>query len=123
MDLQADGTWKAIRWPLPRGETRDMPKDAKIHRSVINRLDLDHSYRPGNLIMLGLGGRGQRNAPGHLGKGEWVPWKNKGDKVGEILIAKAYADEIGHREEEGHHGLHLGAGWWPRKRKTASSAH
>jgi hypothetical protein len=107
MDLQPDGSWKAIRWPLPRGEVRDVPRDAKIHRSVIDRLDTDHSYRPGNLIMLGHGGRGLRKAPAHLGKGEWVAWKNKGDIVGEILIAKAYADEIGHHEkdadEQPHH--------------------
>jgi hypothetical protein len=24
MDLQSDGSWKSINWPLPKGETRDV---------------------------------------------------------------------------------------------------
>jgi len=72
MDLQADGTWKPISWPLPRGETRDMPDDAQIHGSVMARMRADPSYRPGNLI-LGGGGRGVRRAPQSAGMGEWVP--------------------------------------------------
>ena len=72
MDLQADGTWKPISWPLPRGETRDMPDDALVHGSVIARMRADPSYRPGNLI-LGGGGRGVRRAPPQAGIGEWVP--------------------------------------------------
>jgi hypothetical protein len=72
MDLQSDGTWKPISWPLPRGETRDMPDDARIHGSVIARMRSDPSYRPGNLI-LGGGGRGVRRAPPQAGIGEWVP--------------------------------------------------
>lgn len=31
MDLQPDGSWKPISWPLPRGETRDMVR-SKTHR-------------------------------------------------------------------------------------------
>ena len=72
MDLQSDGTWKPISWPLPRGETRDMPDDAQIHGSVIARMRADPNYRPGNLI-LGGGGRGVRRAPPEAGIGEWVP--------------------------------------------------
>ena len=100
MDLQADGSWKPIRWPLPGGEVRDIPKDAKIHRSVIDRMHLDSTYRPGNVIMLGSGGRGQRVAPKHLGTGEWVSYKHTGDKVNEVFIGKVFADEIGHCAEE-----------------------
>ncbi|KAJ9603284.1 hypothetical protein H2200_012062 [Cladophialophora chaetospira] len=65
MDLQ-DGKWKAIRWPLPMGETRDIPDDAQIHISVIRRMEADPQYRPGNLI-IGGGGRGVRKAPEHKG--------------------------------------------------------
>lgn len=39
MDLSPDdGSWRPVRWPLPRGEVRDMPWDAKVHGSVIRRL-------------------------------------------------------------------------------------
>lgn len=41
MDLQEDGSWKAIIWPLPKGETRDIPADALIHGSVIKRMEAD----------------------------------------------------------------------------------
>lgn len=87
MDLQPDGSWKAITFPLPMGETRDMPEDAKIHHSAIRRMEADENYRPGNLIV-GGGGRGVRKAPKELGIGEWVVHKNKGDPVGEVLVRK-----------------------------------
>ncbi|TKA30276.1 hypothetical protein B0A54_15354 [Friedmanniomyces endolithicus] len=70
MDLQPDGSWKPIAWPLPRGETRDMPDNALVHSSVIHRMQHDSSYRPGNLI-LGGGGRVVRKAPKEAGIGHW----------------------------------------------------
>ena len=80
MDLKKDGSWIAIRWPLPGGETRDIPSDAKIHNSVIKRMQQDSSYRPGNLIV-GGGGRGVRVAPNKYGIGEWDPLDHEGDPV------------------------------------------
>ncbi|KIX09560.1 uncharacterized protein Z518_00640 [Rhinocladiella mackenziei CBS 650.93] len=65
MDLQKNGTWKAIRWPLPMGETRDIPADAQIHNSVIKRMQHDPKYRPGNLI-IGGGGRGNPQSTGKV---------------------------------------------------------
>jgi hypothetical protein len=62
MDLQSDGSWRPIRWPLPRGEVRDIPSGVRIHGSVVRRLNEVENYRPGNLI-LGGGGRGMRRAP------------------------------------------------------------
>jgi hypothetical protein len=41
MDLQPDGSWKAIIWPLPRGEVRDIPENVKVHCSVIKRMQAD----------------------------------------------------------------------------------
>lgn len=41
MDLQEDGSWKAIIWPLPKGEVRDIPANALIHGSVIRRMEAD----------------------------------------------------------------------------------
>jgi len=70
MDLQPDGSWKPIAWPLPRGETRDMPDNALVHSSVIHRMQHDSSYRPGNLIF-GGGGRVVRKAPKEAGIGHW----------------------------------------------------
>ncbi|KAL8692292.1 MAG: hypothetical protein Q9218_002661 [Villophora microphyllina] len=87
MDLQPDGSWKAITFPLPMGEVRDIPEDAKIHHSAIKRMEADENYRPGNLIV-GGGGRGVRRAPKKLGIGEWVIHKNQGDPVGEVYVRK-----------------------------------
>ncbi|KAL9630408.1 MAG: hypothetical protein Q9204_004736, partial [Flavoplaca sp. TL-2023a] len=57
MDLKEDGSWQAITFPLPMGEVRDIPEDAKIHHSAIRRMEANEDYRPGNLIV-GGGGRG-----------------------------------------------------------------
>ena len=70
MDLQPDGSWKAISLPLPMGEVRDIPEDAWVHHSAIKRMEADPNYRPGNLIV-GGGGRGMRKAPPELGIGQW----------------------------------------------------
>lgn len=45
MDLRPDGSWKAICMPLPRGEVRDMPENAWIHHSAIQRMEVDKGYR------------------------------------------------------------------------------
>jgi hypothetical protein len=87
MDLQEDGTWKAIRWPLPKGETRDIPANAVVHCSVIKRMLADPTYRPGNLIV-GGGGRGCRQAPEDMGMGKWVVACEKGHYVGECFVRK-----------------------------------
>ncbi|KYK57424.1 hypothetical protein DCS_04433 [Drechmeria coniospora] len=87
MDLQEDGSWKPIRWPLPRGEVRDIPSNVRIHGSVIRRLNEDESYRPGNLI-IGGGGRGVRKAPLELGIGEWECVAEHGDPIGEVWMRK-----------------------------------
>ncbi|KAJ5085034.1 hypothetical protein N7532_009805 [Penicillium argentinense] len=68
MDLQSDGAWKPIRWPLPRGEVRDMPPDAQVHVSAIRRLQANPDYRPGNLI---IGGGGTRRTKGPEGVRHW----------------------------------------------------
>lgn len=83
MDLQGNGTWKPIRWPLPCGEVRDIPDNVRVHGSVIRRMKEDKLYRPGNLIV-GGGGRGCRVAPESHGMGEWECVANAGDPVGEI---------------------------------------
>lgn len=88
MDLQPDGSWKPISWPLPRGEVRDMPAEALVHGSVIRRMRADGQYRPGNLIV-GGGGRGVRKAPPSAGTGSWRVVRNGGDMISEILIKHA----------------------------------
>ncbi|KAK0386007.1 hypothetical protein NLU13_5844 [Sarocladium strictum] len=87
MDLKADGSWEPIRWPLPRGEVRDIPENARVHGSVIRRMKEDETYRPGNLI-IGGGGRGVRVAPARWGIGEWECVQELGDPVGEIWMRK-----------------------------------
>ncbi|KAF3049464.1 hypothetical protein E8E11_009419 [Didymella keratinophila] len=87
MDLCEDGSWKAIRWPLPKGETRDIPANAMIHSSVIKRMLANHKYRPGNLIV-GGGGRGVRRAPEDMGIGKWVCAGEDGHPVGECFVRK-----------------------------------
>lgn len=87
MDLCEDGSWRAIRWPLPKGETRDIPANAMIHSSVIKRMISDSKYRPGNLIV-GGGGRGVRRAPEEMGIGQWVCAGELGHPVGECFVRK-----------------------------------
>lgn len=85
MDLQPNGTWKSITWPLPKGEVRDIPDQVVIHNSVVRRMEFDASYRPGNLIV-GGGGRGTRRGPVELGMGRWKVVREKGDLVGECFV-------------------------------------
>lgn len=87
MDLQPDGSWKPIRWPLPCGEVRDIPAGAHIHNSAIRRMKEDKNYRPGNLIV-GGGGRGVKKAPQKLGIGEWQVIRDKGSLVRETYVRK-----------------------------------
>lgn len=87
MDLQSDGSWKPIRWPLPRGEVRDIPPGVRVHGSVLRRMNTDEKYRPGNLIV-GGGGRGMRVAPKELGMGDWECVAEPGDPIGEIWMRK-----------------------------------
>ena len=110
MDLQPDGSWKPIRWPLPAGETRDIPDGAKIHNSVIKRMKADPKYRPGNLIV-GGGGRGIRFAPKEFGIGEWTVLREAGDPVGEVFIKQKLsrddpADTRPNPGRELRHGTH-----------------
>lgn len=92
MDLQADGSWKPIRWPLPCGEVRDVPDNVYVHGSVLRRMKQDPSYRPGNLIV-GGGGRGCRVAPAHYGMGEWECIAEEGDPIGELWMKKAREED------------------------------
>lgn len=91
MDLQKDGSWVAIRYPLPGGETRDIPNDAKIHNSAIKRMKEDAGYRPGNLIV-GGGGRGVKVAPKKAGIGEWDSFQFEGCAVKETYIRRMNTD-------------------------------
>ncbi|RMJ24198.1 hypothetical protein PHISP_04930 [Aspergillus sp. HF37] len=50
MDLRQDQYWEPVRWPLPRGETRNIPQEANIHASAIRRMEADSMYRPENLV-------------------------------------------------------------------------
>lgn len=92
MDLQGDGSWKPIRWPLPRGEVRDVPDDVRVHGSVIRRMRADERYRPGNLI-IGGGGRGVRVAPPERGIGSWICVVGEGDPIDEIWVKKEEGSE------------------------------
>ncbi|TPX14789.1 uncharacterized protein E0L32_005184 [Thyridium curvatum] len=92
MDLQEDGSWRPIRWPLPCGEVRDVPDNVRVHGSVVRRMRRDESYRPGNLIV-GGGGRGCRVAPRSHGMGEWVCVAGEGDPVGEVWMKKSAVEE------------------------------
>ncbi|KAK3896483.1 hypothetical protein C8A05DRAFT_48459 [Staphylotrichum tortipilum] len=94
MDLAPDGSWHPIRWPLPCGEVRDIPPNARIHGSVIRRMQLDPTYRPGNLIV-GGGGRGVRRAPEGHGTGRWVCVHREGCPVGEVWVKGGEGDGEG----------------------------
>ncbi|KAM0433904.1 hypothetical protein ACHAPT_003847 [Fusarium lateritium] len=93
MDLQSDGSWRPIRWPLPCGEVRDIPDGVRVHGSVIRRMKMDEKYRPGNLI-IGGGGRGVRRASEEHGMGEWECVAEEGDPIGEIWVRKKKDDRL-----------------------------
>ncbi|KAB8072985.1 hypothetical protein BDV29DRAFT_158011 [Aspergillus leporis] len=101
MDLQEDGSWKPIRWPLPCGEVRDIPDDAQIHVSAIRRLKKDQNYRPGNLI-IGGGGRGVKRADEKHGIGDWVVMKYHGDSVREVYVRNKEPKEPNMCKDDGH---------------------
>ncbi|GJP91488.1 sporulation associated protein [Aspergillus niger] len=101
MDLQTDGSWKPIRWPLPCGEVRDIPDDAQIHVSALRRMQTNPNYRPGNLIK-GGGGRGVKVAPKELGIGQWELKAHGGDLVRETYVRKKNKDAT-MCEDECHH--------------------
>ncbi|KAK4160891.1 hypothetical protein QBC43DRAFT_324801 [Cladorrhinum sp. PSN259] len=103
MDLQEDGSWKPIRWPLPCGEVRDIPHDARVHGSVVRRMKTHKDYRPGNLIV-GGGGRGVRRAPEEVGIGEWVVIQNEGCPVGEVVMKKSAWEELHKNHEKEKNG-------------------
>lgn len=85
MDLQPDGTWQSISWPLPMGEVRDVPDNVVVHHSVLLRMQANANYRPGNLIV-GGGGRGTRVAPKEYGMGKWKLLRDEGDVISECWV-------------------------------------
>jgi len=46
------GTWKYVSLPLNRGGGRDIPPNAKFHRSVLERMTHDLNYKPTNDVFL-----------------------------------------------------------------------
>jgi uncharacterized protein (DUF2235 family) len=103
MDLKDNGSWEPIRWPLPRGEVRDVPKHIRVHGSVIRRMKDDADYRPGNLI-IGGGGRGVRKAPEKYGIGDWECVADEGDPIGEIWMRKPAEDKPEDKTEKAKAG-------------------
>ncbi|KAF9894175.1 hypothetical protein FE257_009148 [Aspergillus nanangensis] len=83
MGLQPDGSWRPIRWPLPLGERRDIPKGAKIHGSVIRRMKTDPEYRPENMAR---GKKGKHKHP--LEIGSWEVHDHRGCPVRETYCFK-----------------------------------
>lgn len=112
MDLQPDGSWRPIRFPLPLGEPRDAPFGAKIHVSAIKRMQANPSYRPG-CIIVGGGGRGTKVAPKEMGMGQWRVLRGEGDPVQEVyvradieertreLVRRRTEEELGEMEKGG----------------------
>ncbi|CAI7639947.1 unnamed protein product [Penicillium glandicola] len=85
MELQPDGALKAVRWPPPRGRSRDIPANARIHVSAIQRMRSDPSYRPDNLI---LGPVRKGETGGTVGIGNWVVHSHEGDPVRERYVRR-----------------------------------
>ncbi|KNG84227.1 hypothetical protein ANOM_007271 [Aspergillus nomiae NRRL 13137] len=85
MVLQLDGSWKATRWPLHRGRSRDVPKYAQIHVSAIERMKADTAYRPMNIILEGPADR-KGKVCAQFEIEEWKVWCHKGDRVREAYV-------------------------------------
>ncbi|KAJ5923093.1 hypothetical protein N7516_010796 [Penicillium verrucosum] len=86
MELQTNGVLKAVRWPPPCGRTRDIPVNARIHVSAIQRMKSDPSYRPDNLIFGSAERKGDRD--GAVGIGNWVVHSHEGDPVRERYVRR-----------------------------------
>ncbi|CAG8424961.1 unnamed protein product [Penicillium salamii] len=82
MELQSDEKLKAVRWPPPRGQARHVPKDARIHRSAILRMQHDASYRPANLLQ-SLSGDENTDA---FDIGKWAVHSHEGDPARESYV-------------------------------------
>jgi hypothetical protein len=78
--LQEDGSWRVIRWPLPLGERRDVPRDAKVHLSAVRRMEANSNYRPDNLIR---GKRWKKKCPREYGIGQWEAYTHCGCPIRE----------------------------------------
>ncbi|GAB1214821.1 hypothetical protein ATERTT37_003991 [Aspergillus terreus] len=85
MGLQPDGSWKPTRWPLPLGERRDVPKDAKIHVSAIRRMKINPQYRPKNLLR---DDKGKNGPPLEHGIDTWEVHAHPGCPVRETYRRK-----------------------------------
>lgn len=90
-DMQPDGSWKLVHWPLHRGKARGIPSTALIHGSAIHRLQSNSDYRPANVIV-GGGGRGKAEAPAEYGIGEWEILRYEGEPARETYIRKGCRD-------------------------------
>lgn len=69
------------------GEPRDIPQNARIHYSAIERMRNVPDYRPGNLI-IGGGGRGVLTAPPEYGIGDWEVKEWLGDPIKETFVRR-----------------------------------
>ncbi|KAF7180576.1 hypothetical protein CNMCM7691_009867 [Aspergillus felis] len=78
-DIQPDGSWKPIHWPLHRGWCRDMRPDDVVHVSVFRRMDANPAYRPASLLAGGW--NNVRKTPAEFGPGEFVIHEHEGDPV------------------------------------------
>ncbi|KEF61074.1 uncharacterized protein A1O9_02639 [Exophiala aquamarina CBS 119918] len=78
--------------PLPMGEPRDIPQNAQIHYSAIERMRNVPNYRPGNLI-IGGGGRAVLTAPAKCGIGNWKVREWPGDPIKETFVRKLSPDD------------------------------
>jgi uncharacterized protein (DUF2235 family) len=83
LEVQPGGEWKAVRWPPPRGQARDIPAAAQIHVSAIQRMRSDASYRPAGLTY-GL----SRGEIDNSGIGKWVVHSHEGDPVRERYVSE-----------------------------------
>ena len=90
-DMQPDGTWKLVHWPLHLGKARGIPSNAVIHGSAIRRLQSNSEYRPANMI-IGGGGRSTKEVPEEYGIGQWEIHCCEGDPARETYIRKGCQD-------------------------------
>jgi hypothetical protein len=94
-DMQPDGSWKLVCWPLHRGQARGIPSHALIHGSAVHRLQSNPEYRPANMI-IGGGGRGVKEVGAEYGIGQWEVIRYEGDPTRETYIRKGCRDPSHH---------------------------
>lgn len=97
MDLAPDGKWVPKRWPPSRGELRDIPDRARVHGSVVYRMQQNIRYRPHNLILGGGREPEKWQFRGRVVDFHEQDWEVLPEFIGMPMLERVYVRKVGLR--------------------------